>query len=229
MTPTLHDALNDTTVPLSSFALRVIALHLFHECFDFQSSQQPKDFLANDPQKTAVAWARSRALEQNLTMAFSILPPHLQCPESTVNSDAVVINLQLHTARIFLYRASATLARQQRGGGGGIGCPRPTIDNKVYDAAESIMTIVATVWDIEARFRNQFVAFGAYVSAFTFLMILSVTGEQKCRERVLALLDLMIAVGHQNQSTAVLAIQLAKEIYRKGVDDTALTKVRSLA
>lgn len=205
---------------LSTAACRIVAVHLFNECFNFSRGdddddddyQEPPDNTKND------VWQRLQQLDNSLMNAFSTLPLGLRCPDNVTNTDAVFINLQLHTALICIYRAATTRSRINIGA-------LPQIHSRVSNSALQIVTIVALVADINTCFRNPLISFAAYITASFFLTDFMESSTRQSEEKFVALMDLMIEVGKSNTFTASLAIRLARTLTTSGLDPSAIEKV----
>lgn len=222
---TLKDALSMKGASIiSSFAHRVVSTHLFHECFD--SNHDGSSQAEMTPMGEQIFWTRFRELDDGITSAFTKLPPGLQCPDNNAyDPDAVLINLQLHTARICLYRAASARERQQGGA-------RPvvhTVSNSLQ-SAHQVVTIVALVFDIHARFQNPFIGFAVFMAGFALLKHYVVEQDAESYGTLMGLMDVMVAVAGEMESvvTASLAVQLAQEMERTGVDPLAMHKVSGL-
>lgn len=195
-------------------------MHLLRECFEFNHSSplQPGD---GDFERT-MFWHKYSQLETNLEVAFTTMPENLRCPENSYDTNAVKTNLELHASTLCLYRAA--LGRAQRENQ-----PVPAIEAKAHPAADQIVTIIALATDIDARFRNPFVAFAAFMAASIFLHDCLTTYNESSVQKLMALLDVMISAGMQNPGIpAALAVQLAEEMEKTGLDPRAMSKVRPL-
>lgn len=134
------------------------------------------------------------------------------------------INLQLHTATICLHRIGAARAKER--------AVSPSMlsgtQMRLLPAAEEIFRIVASLADVSAMFRNPLVAFAAYMAGFVFMEDFLAGGDGRSEAKMGALMDLMVAIGHQNGMTASLAVQMAHALRRTGVDPGAVDKVRRM-
>ena len=74
-------------------------------------------------------------------------------------------------------------------------------------------------------FRNPMVAFAAYMAGFVFLEDFLHSSNQQSEANMGSLMDLMVAIGHQNTVTASLAVQMAYSIRKAGIDASAVDKV----
>lgn len=192
-------------------------MHLLRECFEFNHSGSLKAG-TGDFERT-LFWHKYGQLENSLNVAFATLPATLQCPQNTHDANAVLTNLQLHAATICLYRSAVGRAHAEHQ-------PVPSIESKAHPAAQQILTIIALATDIDARFRNPFVPFAAFMAAFVFLKTCIVSYDESTVQKLKALLDVMISVGMHNPGIpATLAVQLAQELDKTGIDPTALSKV----
>ncbi|CAM1503651.1 Fc.00g012420.m01.CDS01 [Cosmosporella sp. VM-42] len=218
----LADLTNHTATKLSAFACRVLAVHLFHECLDHTYRDHP------DPNPedvyNSVFWQRHQDLNNGIATAFITLPDELRCPANTHNHGAVLINLQLHTALICLHRIGAARAKKQD-----VQLEiLASTQARLIPAAEQIFAIVACLGDVNAMFKNPFVAFSAYMAAFVFLEDFKDTQNRDNEGKMGALLDLMIVIGRHNLVTASLAVQMAHELRRTRIDPSAIDKVQDL-
>ena len=200
---------------LSTGACRVLAVHLFNECFNFSRGSGGDDDDEDDD-----VWEQLRKLDNSLANVFETLPLHLRCPENIDNVDAVFINLQLHTALICIYRAATTRSYLEIG-------TIPYVQERVFSSALQIVTIVALVADIHTSFRNPLISFATYIAGSFFLTDFVASGNRQSEEKLTALMDVMVDVGKKNQFTASLAIRLAQELQTSGVDPNAMGKVSS--
>ncbi|KAH7021925.1 fungal-specific transcription factor domain-containing protein [Ilyonectria destructans] len=210
---TLRQALEQDMWELSTSACRVVAVHLFNECFNFSRG--------SDDDADKDVWQQLQKLDNSLTNAFETLPYHLQCPENMDDADAVFINLQLHTALICIHRAATTRSQMDMG-------TLPQIHERVSVSAVKIMTIVALVTDIATSFRNPLISFATYIAASFFLTDFLASGNRQSEENLAALTNLMIDVGKTNAFTASLAVRLAQALRTSGVDPRAVEKVEML-
>ncbi|KAI5460322.1 fungal-specific transcription factor domain-containing protein [Mariannaea sp. PMI_226] len=206
----------------SVFACKVLTAYLFHECLDHTYQDYP-DPNPGDAQNS-VFWKRHHDLNNGLATTFITLPDTLRNPETNTRPGAVSINLQLHTATICLHRIGAARAKKYA-------ISREILSAtqvRLLPAAEEIFHIVASVADVSANFRNPMVAFAAYMAAFVFLEDFLDSENRQSEAKMGALMDLMVAIGHQNTMTASLAVQMAHAIRRSGIDPTAVDKVQDL-
>ena len=214
---TLKQALRQDIGGLSTMACRIVAVHLFSECFSFsRGDDDVYDIDSGDVDNDF--WPRLQELDQSLTNAFTGLPASLRCPENVANVDAVFINLQLHTALICVYRAVTTRSGTNMDA-------FPHIYSRVCDSALQVVTIVALVGDINTCFRNPLISFAAYVTASFLLSDFMATSSRKSEEQFTALMELMIEVGKNNFFAASLAIRLAHTLTASGLDLGAVQKV----
>lgn len=219
-TITLNEALEYDASSRSPYACRIVAMHLLRECFEFNHSG-PLSAGSSEIEST-LFWHKYGQLENSLDVACATLPPALQCPQNTHDSNAVLTNLQLHASTLCLYRSATGRAYLENQ-------PVPAIEAKAHPAAQQIVTIIAMATDINARFRNPFVPFAAFMAAFIFLKDCMQSYNESNVQKLLALLDVMISVGMHNPGIpATLAVQLAQELEKTGLDPTAMSKVQHL-
>lgn len=217
---TLQQALRNDQIQYSTFATQVLAVFIFHQCLDLSMSSS-SSFESPEVQD-ATFWAQYQELDTGLSSSFLNLPDHLKFTQNAYDKQSVLANLRLHTASICLHRAGA--ARMKMHGDG-----NATLLNsqtRLFLAAEDIFAIVALLVDIDAQFRNPFVTFAAFMAASVFLDDYTTTQKKQSEDRFGALLDLMIVVGESNSMCASLAVQLAHQSFRAGVDQNAIQKVR---
>jgi hypothetical protein len=200
---TLKQALKQDLWGLSTSACRVVAVHLFHDCFSFTRG--------GDEDIDSDGWAELQKLDSSITTAFETLPFHLRCPENMHNLDAVFINLQLHTALICIHSAITTRSHLSMSA-------LPDIHRRVSLSAVQIVTIVAMVGDINTVFRNPLISFATYIAGQFFLTDFLASGNTESEQKLLALMELMIDVGKTNSFTASLAMRLAVALRTSGVD-----------
>jgi hypothetical protein len=216
---TLHEALRNETLVCSSLAYQVLVAHTFHECLQhiFVGPSH-----AEDNSDESMFWKRHHALDNRLAAMFVALPDKLRCPEHIDNHAAVFVNLELHTANICLHRAQAAEMRKRS-----LSKDLPSSPpERLLASAQEIFAIVAIIHDLEALFLNPLVAFATFMTAFVYLDDLSNFHNPKSEERLLALMDLMVVMAIRNPMTASLAVQLAKELHKSGIDKSAIEKVR---
>lgn len=204
---------------LSAHACRVLSSHLFFECLDHTYRDQHE---ANPSVvEGSEFWRRHYNLNNDLTTTFIMLPEGLRCPSNINSHDAVFVNLQLHTAAICLQRIGAARVKKYN--------LDPALlsgtQARLLPAAQEIFNIVASLGNINAVFKNPFVAFASYMAAYAFLEEFLATQNRQSEEKMESLLNLMIVIGHQNPVTASLSIQMAHELKRTGVDASAVDKV----
>ncbi|KAH6886411.1 binuclear zinc transcription factor [Thelonectria olida] len=206
----------------SVFACKVLVCYLFHECLDHTYQDYP-DPNPESAQGSAF-WKRHQDLNNELATTFVTLPEILRNPESNTRKEAVSINLQLHVATICLHRIGVARAKKY--------AISPEILSgtqlRLLPAAEEIFRIVASVADVSGMFRNPLVAFAAYMAGFVFMEDFLDARSSQSEAKMGALMDLMVAIGHQNMMTASLAIQMAHALRRTGVDPRAVEKVTDL-
>ena len=210
---TLKQALKQDLWGLSTSACRVVAVHLFHDCFSFTRG--------GDEDIDSDGWAELQKLDSSITNAFETLPFHLRCPENMHNLDAVFINLQLHTALICIHSAITTRSHLSMSA-------LPDIHRRVSLSAVQIVTIVAMVGDINTVFRNPLISFATYIAGQFFLTDFLASGNTESEQKLLALMELMIDVGKTNSFTASLAMRLAVALRTSGVDLRAAGMVSSI-
>ena len=216
---TLHEALRPDSAISSGLAYRVLAGHLFHECLDHTSSDSLDDNPGDIERSTF--WKRHRNLDDRLAIMFMVLPDSLQCPSNIHDLTAVFINLVLHTATICLHRAGVARSKQYN------------IDISVLSrtqarlliAAQGIVAILTALRDRESLFRQQFAGFSAFMGASVFLEDYARSQNRLSEEGLDILMNLTVQIGSQNPMNASLAVQMAHEIKKSGVDPSALHKV----
>lgn len=197
----------------------MLSSHLFFECLDHTYRDQHE----TNPSvvEGSEFWRCHYDLNNDLTTTFIILPEGLRCPANINSHDAVFVNLQLHTAAICLQRIGAARVKKYN--------LDPTLlsgtQARLLPAAQEIFNIVASLGNINAVFKNPFVAFASYMAAYAFLEEFLSTQDRQSEEKMESLLNLMIVIGHQNPVTASLSIQMAHELKRTGVDASAVDKV----
>jgi hypothetical protein len=199
----------------SSFGLRIVTAYLFNECFEYSLDNNSD----SEDVDEEYLFSHIQHLNTSVTNTLFSLPTHLQCPDNIHDNDAIIVNLLLNTALICIYRVA--MARPHI-----VMAAAPDIQDKGLPAAQTIVTIIAIVGDIDTRFRNPLVAFAAYVAASFFFDDFVANHDPQSEEKLMALLNLMIAVGKQNTFTASLAVQLAQALKTSGVDPDAVEKVR---
>ncbi|CAH0051834.1 unnamed protein product [Clonostachys solani] len=222
-----QDALSNGGTERSSFACRIIAMHLFHECIDSNHSNPLlPSFSGLDAEPF---WMRFASLDQGIATAFATMPAHLLCPENMHDNDAVVVNLQLYTSTICLYRAATSRVKSASEDDADAPLRLPIDANeRVQVAAQQITSILAMAMDIHTRFRNPFTAFAAFMAAFVFIKRDHESGTRSNMDKVNALMDMMVTIGSENAMTASLAVQLAHELMKTGLDPLAMNKVYGL-
>ncbi|KAM0245921.1 hypothetical protein ACHAP5_005071 [Fusarium lateritium] len=77
-------------------------------------------------------------------------------------------------------------------------------------------------------FRNPLVAFAAYMATYVFLEDYIALQTSASEMKMSALMDLMIAIGQENQVTASAAVQMAQQLRKTGIDASAMDKVQGL-
>ncbi|KAM0190680.1 hypothetical protein ACHAPI_009206 [Fusarium lateritium] len=216
---TLAQVLSGDNSRCSPFACRVITTHLFHECLDHTYQQQPDP----DPKdvQNSPFWKRHRDLDTGLATAFVTLPGALRGSDTP---EAINLNLQLHTASICIHRVGVARARKHDIS---IGILSST-QARLLPSADAIFSIVAALADVSAMFRNPLVAFAAYMATYVFLEDYIASQTSTSEMKMSALMDLMIAIGQENQVTASAAVQMAQELRKTGIDTSAMDKVQGL-
>ncbi|KAG9501827.1 hypothetical protein J7337_007521 [Fusarium musae] len=196
---------------LSTSACRVVAVHLFNECFNFSRNVE-EDEDNND-------WHQLQQLDEAVTNAFATLPLDLRCPENMESPEAVLINLQLHTALICIHQSALTRSQVDM-------AALPTTKARVMESAVQIMITVALVTDLNTRFRNPLVSFASFIAASFFLSDFLTTGDLQSEANFTALMTVMVEVGKNNMFAASLAVRLAQTLRASGVDQETAGKVR---
>ncbi|KAF5008887.1 hypothetical protein FDECE_4861 [Fusarium decemcellulare] len=219
---TLTALLNGCKSQCSSFACRILATHLFHECLDHTYQEHPDEHPADVQNSTF--WKRHQDLNNGIASAFFTLPDALRTSTVTYNRDAITVNLQLHTATICLHRIGVARAKKHN-------IPIEVLAGtqvRLLPAADAIFGIVASLADVTATFVNPMVAFAAYMAAYVFLEDYTGFQNKESEMKMNALMDLMIAIGQENPVTASVAVQMAHELRRTGIDPSAVNKVSGL-
>ncbi|KAM0547588.1 hypothetical protein ACHAPJ_010332 [Fusarium lateritium] len=212
-TITLKQALGQGLFELSTSACRAVAVHLFNECFNFSRGIED-DEDADD-------WRELQRLDESVTKAFATLPMDLRCPENIDSVEAVLINLQLHTALICIHRAVLTRSQMDM-------AALPHINTRCMESALQIMMTVALVPDLSTRFRNPLVSFAAFFAASFFLRDFMASGSRQSEDNFTALMSVMSEVGKTNMFTAALVIRLGQALRASGVDPGTVGKVGML-
>ncbi|KAF4981973.1 hypothetical protein FZEAL_2319 [Fusarium zealandicum] len=218
----LTQVLSGNKSEYSSYACRILATHLFHESLDHTYQDRP-DQNPTDVENSTF-WRRHNDLNNGLAAAFLILPDSLRPSPGAFNREATTINLLLHTATICLHRIGAAQAKKHN-------IPVDVLAGtqaRLFPAADAIFGIVASVADVSAMFRNPMVAFATYMAAYVFLEDYASAQTSESEMKMNALMDLMVAIGQENEATASVALQMAHELRRTGVDPSALSKVQGL-
>lgn len=218
---TLHEALGDASARYSPFACRVLVAHLYHECLDHTFKEYSDDKVAYYP-KGSEFLRNHRRLESRLELMFAVLPDHLRWSERSQTRAAATVNLCLHTATICLYRYFTATARRNKLNAGLISGS----ETRMLNSASEIFTIVAHTGDIGTVFSDPSVAFAAFMAAMVFLDDYSRSRSGHSEAYLKSLMDLVVLLAENNPITSSLALQLAHELERAGVDVHALEKVR---
>ena len=210
---TLGRALQNRSLGRSALACRILAVHLFRECLEHTHS---------DLQDGEEFWRRHSELDNELATTFVTLPDVIRCPQNIHDTHAVFVNLCLHTSRISLHRAATVRAAQSAD-------PNPIhtdAGQKLLPPARAIHTLIMAHADIEALFGHPMLDYAAFIAAFAFLTDFTKTQDQQSESALWQLMDIMANVGQRNPMTASLAIQLAYEVKKSGIDPSVLDKVR---
>ncbi|KAF4499648.1 Zn(II)2Cys6 transcriptional activator [Fusarium agapanthi] len=163
-------------------------------------------------------WHQLQQLDEAVTNAFATLPLDLQCPENTESPEAVLINLQLHTALICIHQSALTRSQVDM-------VALPTTKARVMESAVQIMITVALVTDLNTRFRNPLVSFASFIAASFFLSDFLTTGDLQSEANFTALMTVMVEVGKNNMFAASLAVRLAQTVRASGADQGTAGKV----
>ncbi|KAF5983051.1 Zn(II)2Cys6 transcription factor [Fusarium bulbicola] len=163
-------------------------------------------------------WHQLQQLDEAVTNAFATLPLDLRCPENMESPEAVLINLQLHTALICIHQSALTRSQVDM-------AALPTTKARVMDSAVQIMITVALVTDLNTRFRNPLVSFASFIAASFFLSDFLNTGDLQSEANFTALMTVMVEVGKNNMFAASLAVRLAQTLRASGVDQETAGKV----
>lgn len=204
----LNDALMFEPTNRSPFASKVIVMHLLQESFDL-GHHQPTNL---GDMEESFFWNNYEHLDRSLEVAAAALA---RGGASFTNT------LQLNTAVISLYRAATGRARSATNAA-------PSLQSKALPAAQEIVTAIALASDINTRFKNPSVSFASFLASSVFLEKYMTERDDASIQNLMALLDVMISVGLYNPGfPASLAVQLARELDRLGVDPLAMERVRS--
>ncbi|CAJ0547174.1 Ff.00g018010.m01.CDS01 [Fusarium sp. VM40] len=216
---TLAQVLSGDNSLCSPFACRVITTHLFHECLDHTYQQQPD----SDPKdiQNSPFWKRHHDLDTGLATAFVTLPEALRGADTR---DAININLQLHTASICIHRVGVARAKKHDISADILSSTQA----RLLPSADAIFSIVAALADVSSMFRNPLVAFAAYMATYVFLEDYIASQASTSEMKMNALMELMIAIGRDNQVTAFAAVQMAHELHTTGIDPSAMDKVQGI-
>ena len=216
----LHDALHDASVRYPPFACRVLVAHLYHECLDHTFKTYTDDGTADDLGKSEFMRNHKR-LQSRLELMFAVLPNHLRFSERFESGAAVSVSLCLHSATISLYRYFTARARRNKLDARLIS----DAETRMLDSAGEIFTIVAHVGDIGTMFVNPSVAFATFMAAIVFIDDYGRSHSGRSEVYLKSLMDLVVLMAENNPITASLAVQLAHELDRTGIDRSALEKV----
>lgn len=201
----------------------MLVAHLYHECLDHTFKTYPDDGIA-DALGESEFMRNHQRLENRLELMFGVLPNHLRISERFESQAPVFVNLSLHTATISLYRYFTARARRNKLDMRLIS----DAETRMLESAGGIFSIVAHVGDIGTVFTNPLVAFAAFMAAMVFLDDYSRSRSAQSEVYLKSLMDLVVLMAENNPVTSSLAVQLAQELDRAGIDRSALDKVRAI-
>jgi hypothetical protein len=196
----------------SALASRILAVHLFYECLEHSHWGQPRGEGGADGD----FWKRNSELNNELATTFVTLPDSLRCPENIHNTQAVMVNLSLHTSSICIHRAAARRAAHAT-----------DARERLLPPARAIQALVAAHPDTDGLLGNPIMHFAAFIAASVFLADFVETQDRQSERSLWQLMDVLINVGSGNAMAASLAVQMAHEVKKSGIDTFVLDKVRT--
>lgn len=206
----------------SAFAARVLAASHFQQAFH-HSAKTSSERDTWDTQ-SSLHWKRHREIDNDLSMLLHCLPEDVKFPNNIRCQNATLVNIIIHTSVICLHRA--TISKMQK-----VGVWEDTVRQsrfRLITAAEEILNILRTMPDINHMLRNPMSAFSLYMASLVFLDQPESSEPDYQRQGNLDLtLRFMIlaATTWGNPVTRSMAIQLAMDMRKHGLDSPVVQKV----
>ncbi|KAH7030637.1 uncharacterized protein B0I36DRAFT_322160 [Microdochium trichocladiopsis] len=236
----LNRALKNPASPYSTYACRILGSLLYHECANHTMQTYSTDQRSDDAHQgqfdtpTSEDFSRTHQhLDNRLALMFMALPDSLVHPSSLDGRpDAAPIVLKLHTSVIAIHRKLT--ARVRDAGASPSGTSDPAVAEGQLAASSARMLVsadqifsllVTTSRDPTVDFSNVFVTFGAFMASFAYLEDYTATQNPASEQKLGVLMDLLVAGAESNSIAASLAVQLGHEMYKSGMDRSALGKV----
>lgn len=206
----------------SAFAARVLAASHFHQAC--QHSAKTSSEKETWDIQSSLYWKRHREIDNDLSMLLHCLPEDIKLPNNIRCQNATFVNIIIHTSVICLHRAA--VSRMQKAGGweGTVRQSR----FRLIAAAEEILNILKMMPDVNGMLKNPMLAFSLYMASLVFLDQPKSAEPDYQRQGNLDLtLRFMIlaATTWGNPVTRSMAIQLALDMRKHGLDSPAVQKV----
>lgn len=150
------------------------------------------------------------------------LPENLRLPRHIRDQNAALVNLLLYSSVITLHRAAISKIKEHD-------LPENMLLRsaaRLLPAADEILDIMRLMSHLDAAFTNPFVAFSVYVAASVFVDDFKNEPSRQCQDNLDFLLNIMIAFANRIPTIRPLAVELAVDMNRSGVDTSAMEKAR---
>lgn len=166
-------------------------------------------------------WRRHREIDNDLATILIFLPDNLRVGRLVHCQTAIFVNVIIHTSVICLHRgALAVLDR--------FNSPdhlKQQSKFRLLPAAEEVFRILRTSTKIHTTLQNPMMAFSAYMAAVVFLEHVMSDQDEQSQDNLQFVLDILKQVGVRNAVVRSMALQLAMDMERTGVDPSSLEKV----
>lgn len=249
----LSRALRDPSIQYSTYACRILATLLYHECTS-HTMQTYSTITNHDGEPSTDSsqqfdlpnsedFARTHMrLDHRLLLMLMALPTDLANPSRLDGQlEAAPIVLKLHSSVIAIHRKLTARLRSSldididSSTSSSSSDPEAVLAQLVESSARMLVAadqiyslLVSTSRDPVVDFSNVFVTFGAFMASFAFLENFATTHSAASEVKLGVLMDLLVEGAEGNSMAASLAVQLGHEAYKGGMDRAALGKVTPL-
>lgn len=200
----------------------MLASHIFSRNLNHVFKPPPDDH--PEDVKNGTYWTRHREIDNSLSTIFMFLPENLRLPRHFRDQNAVFINLILNSSVITLHRAAVSKIKEHD-------LPENLLlrsTGRLLPAAEEILDIMRLVSHIDVAFTHPFVGFSVFVAASVFVDDFKNEPSRQCQDNLGFLLNIMIAFASRIPTMRSLAMELAHDMSRSGIDTSSMEKVRGL-
>ena len=149
------------------------------------------------------------------------LPDNLRVPGTVQCQTAIFVNANIHTSIICLHRGALAMLNQFDSPG----YMKQQSKFRLLPAAEEILRILKTTTKINTTLQNPIMAFSAYMAAIVFLENILSDQDGQSQANLDFLLGILKEVGLRNPVVRSMALQLAMDMERTGVNISLIEKV----